>query len=267
MALFLSLSIARAFPPAPSGLIYGMARDQYGAPLSDPSDTVLLQTPSGVQVTASIQPNLAIGVNYAMLVPMDAGIIPPPYVSNALTAGTLYKLYVVVGGSTNIPIEMEGAYLALGDPAQQTVQNLTVGGDSNNDGLPDAWEAAFLASLGLNIGLSNINPNAVYTSDGRTLKQEYLLRNFPYNSNAFNVVIVSQSAGSALLAFTTTAGRTYTALGSPDLTTWTPLYFTIPALGGAPIASYYSSSVQPLQIQTVQPTNAPNCQFFKLLLQ
>jgi hypothetical protein len=101
------------------------------------------------------------------------------------------------------------------------------------------------------------------------LKQEYLLGNFPYNpGDNFGVQILSQTNGSVVLAFTTMTGRTYTAYGSPDLQNWTPLSFTIPAQGGlGTMASYYSSVIAPIQIQTVQPTNAPAMQFFRLSLQ
>jgi hypothetical protein len=259
---------ARAFPPAPDSLVYGMAKDQYGTPLMNAGDSVILQTPSGVQVTAVIQPNLAVGVNYAVRVPMDAGIMGAPYVTNALTAATLYKLYVVVGATTNLPIEMTGAYSALGNPSQTTLQNLTLGTDANGDGIPDAWETLFLQEIGTNIALANLNTNADYAHDGRTLWQEYLLGNYPYNpTNDFTVTIVSQTAGSVVLAFTSMTGRTYTAYGSSDLKNWTPLSFTVPAAGPAVLTSYYASNIQPVQIQTIQPANAPQAQFFRLQLQ
>jgi hypothetical protein len=98
------------------------------------------------------------------------------------------------------------------------------------------------------------------------LFQEYLLGNYPYNPNAFQVTIVSETAGSAVLAFTTTVGRTYAAYGSADLKSWTPLSFSIPAFGTNAASSYYSSTIQPLQIKTVQPTNGPKIQFFRLQL-
>ena len=267
-ALLLCVPAARAFPPAPDGLVFGMVKDQYGTPLMNPADTVILQTPGGVQVTASVQPNLAIGINYAVDVPMDAGSIASPYVANALVAATQYKLYVVVGTTTNTPIEMTGGYLMLGNPAMQTRQNLTLGTDANGDGIPDAWETAFLSEIGTNLALSALNPKGIYTSDGRTLKQEYLLGNYPYNpSDDFSVQIVGQNAGMATLAFTTMTGRTYTAYGSPDLQNWTPLAFTVPSAGPGVQTSYYAAGIQPMQIQTVQPTNGPTMQFFRLQLQ
>jgi hypothetical protein len=267
LAVFSCLPAAEAYPPAPEVLIYGLVRDQYGTPIANTSATVILQTPGGAQVVTTIQPNLAAGINYALWVPMDSGINPAPYTTNALTNGALYTLYVYDNGTTNLPIEMAGGPVAMVPPSQRVLQNLTLGTSTIGDGIPDSWATAFLQSLGLNIALTNINPNAIYTHDGRTLYQEYLLGNYPYNSNAFSVTIIYQNAGSALLAFTTTAARTYTVLGSPDLKTWTPLSFGIPSLSAQVVNSYFSPVIQPLQIQTVQPTNAPAAQFFKLVLQ
>jgi hypothetical protein len=267
LAMLWPIAAAKAYPPAPEVLIYGMVRDQFGAPIANTSDTVILQTPAGAQVVTSIQPNLAIGINYALWVPMDSGINPVPYTTNALTNGALYTLYVFDSGATNLPMEMAGGPVRMVAPSLTVLQNLTLGTSTIGDGIPDSWALAFLQSLGLNIALTNINPNAIYTHDGRTLYQEYLLGNYPYNANAFSVTIISQHSGSALLGFTTTAGRTYTAHGSPDLKAWTPLSFTVPAVSAQVVNSYFSSIIQPLQIQTVQPTNAPTAQFFKLVLQ
>ena len=269
VALLGALPAARAFPPAPDAVIYGLVKDQYGTPLTDADDQVILQNAAGVQVVGNIQPGLAIGVNYSLNVPMDAGTAGGLYTANAQLTGNQYKLYVSVGATTNLPIEMTGGWSVLGKPASSTRQDLTLGGDANGDGIPDSWEQQFLASLGLNIALASINPNADYAHDGRTLKQEYLLGNFPYNpGDNFGVQILSQTNGSVVLAFTTMTGRTYTAYGSPDLQNWTTLSFTIPAQGGlGTMASYYSSVIAPIQIQTVQPTNAPAMQFFRLSLQ
>lgn len=270
MALLAGLfaSAARAFPPAPDGVIYGMVKDQFGTPLMNPADQVILQTPGGAQVAASIQPGLAIGINYVMHVPMDSATAGLPFASNALAAGASYKLYVSVGTTTNLPIEMIGPYSSLGQPAQLTAQNLTLGTDSNGDGIPDAWETMFFQALGTNMNLADVNPNGDYAHDGRTLLQEYLLGNYPFNpGDKFRVQIVSQHAGSAVLAFTTMTGRTYMAYGSPDLRNWTALAFTVPAAGTAILSSYYSPNIQLVQLQTIQPAGAPQMQFFRLQLQ
>ena len=266
MALLLAVRPAAAFPPVPNGVIYGLVKDQLGTPLLNAADTVVLQTPAGVQVSAAIQPNLALGVNYALQVPMDAGNFAPPYLANALTTGATYKLYVVVNGGTNLPIEMTGAYATLGLSGTQTRHDLTLGTDANGDGIPDAWESAFLQSSGLTNTLASLTAGQIF--DGRTLKQQYLLGNYPFNPGTnFNVQLVSQSGGVATLAFTTMTGRTYTAYGSTDLQNWTTLNFSIPASGSATMHYYYSPNIASLQIQTVQPANAPVMQFFRLELQ
>jgi hypothetical protein len=267
LAVFLCLPSARGFPPAPEVLVYGLVKDQYGNPIANTSDKVILQTPSGQQIVTAIQPNFAIGINYALQVPMDSGISPPLYTINVLTNAQPYTLYVVDGGVTNLPIEMVAAPFPMAPPSHLVLKNLTLGTDANHDGIPDAWELAFLQSLGLNIALTNINPNAIYTPDGRTLYQEYLLGNYPYNANPFAITLVSQHAGSAVIAFTAAAGRTYSVYGSPDLKTWTLLSFSVPAISAQVVNSYFSGQIQPLQIQTVQPSNIPPVQFFRLSLQ
>jgi hypothetical protein len=261
--------LAQAFPPAPDGLIYGVIKDQYGTPLMHAGDRVVLTTSAGIQAVGLVQPGLAIGINYALVVPIDAGVTPDPYVPNALVAGAQFKLTVAIGTVTNLPIEMLGANLVLAAGGLSTRQDLTLGTDANGDGIPDEWEQVFLAEAGrTNLSLANLNANGIYTADGRTLRQEFLLGNYPYNpTNEFSVQLLSQNAGSAVLGFNTIVGRTYAVSGSADLAHWMPLAFTIPAQGMAPSTNYYASSIQPLQIQTLQPTNAPTVQFFRLQLE
>ena len=266
--LVLGLSLANAYPPAPDGMVYGLVKDQYGTPLKNISCQVILQTAGGVRITTTIQPTLAVGVNYAVKVPMDAGVLPNLVTKTSLTAGMPFQLYVVAQGRTNLPIEMTGTYLQTGTPSFKLRQDLTLGTDVNGSGIPDQWIQQFLAQIGTNTPLANINPNGVYTADGRTLKQQYLLGNYPYDpTNTFSVSLVSQSAGQAVLAFTAIQGRTYSVSGSTDLQNWTPVSFTVPASGTAVMTAYPAANTQVVQLQTLQPTNAPTLQFFRLQLQ
>jgi len=268
--LLLGVSAARANPPAPDGLVYGMVRDQFGNPLVSSADTVILRASDGTLLTAPIRPGLAIGVNFALSVPFDTGLTLKRYAANVLTTGMPFTLYVQVSGTTNLPIEMAKVGTITVNPDAQLRQNLTLGVDANGDGIPDAWENMFLAAVGTNLPLAQINVNADYAKTGRTLAQEYQLGNYPNDpTNSFNVSLISVQAGAAVLGFTAVSGRTYTAYGSSDLANWTPLSFTIPAQGtnGAVYTSYYASSVASLQIQTIPPTNAPAVGFFRLQLQ
>lgn len=261
---------ALAYPPAPYHLIYGLVRDQYGTPLMDPQDQVVLQTASGETTTASITPGLAVGVNYALKVPMDSIVTPDLYRSNALTVVSPFELTVVVGGTTNLPIEADAIAAQLGQPAQITRIDLTLGVDANHDGIPDAWENAFLASIGSQLTLSNLNAGMDLAGDGRTLMQEYLLGTYPFDpGNPFAVRMVSQNNDRPVLEFPTMTGRAYTVLGSSDLTQWKPLPFRLVADGPSGVlrTNYTDSVIEKLQIQVVSPTNGPPMQFFKVQLQ
>jgi hypothetical protein len=265
--LVLGLSSSRAFPPAPDGMVYGMVKDQYGTPLMKTGYQVILQTTGGVRIATSIQPALAVGVNFKIKVPMDAGVVSARSVNTSLTAGVPFQLLVVVQGQTNLPIEMAGNYLQTGTPSFQLHQDLTLGTDVNGSGIPDQWIEQYLAQIGTNVALANINPNAVYGSNGRTLKQEYLLGNYPNDpGNNFSVTLVSQNAGSAVLRFTGIQGRNYSVSASPDLQNWVPVSFTVPASGATVLTTYGAPATQTLQFQTLQPTNAPMMQFFRLQL-
>ena len=131
----------RAFPPAPHHVISGMIRDQYGNPVNDPTAFVVLQTPGGVRLANNLQPGLAPGVNYHLEVPMDAGNTIDIYEANALRTAASFKMYVVLGGVTNTPIQMLTGYSQLGKPGGQTRMDLFLGTDSNGDGLPDDPDA------------------------------------------------------------------------------------------------------------------------------
>ena len=259
-----------AYPPAPYHIIYGLVRDGYGTPLMSPDASVVLETPSGVQLTTSLVPGLGPDRNYKLQVPMDSGLTPDAYIPTALETSVPFKLYVVQGVTTNLPIQMSGSFPLLGVPGKQTRLDLTLGVDANGDGIPDAWEYAFLAALGSNLALNDLKPSLVLTPDGLTLRQEYLLGNYPFNPGAaFKVTLVELDGDSPLLEFTTMTGRSYTVLGSADLTHWTPLTFRLPTEGpSGNLYSYYTAvDIHAVQVQALQPMSGPAMRFFTVLLQ
>jgi hypothetical protein len=261
---------APAYPPAPYHLIYGLVRDQYGTPLMTSQARIMLATPTGVEVSASIAPRLGPARNYELKVPMDSGLTPAPYIPVALTTCAPFKLYVLIGSTTNLPIEMSGNYDLLGLPGQQTRLDLTLGVDANGDGIPDAWENAFLSALGSSLTLGDLNPGMVLTPDGQSLLQQYLLGSYPFNpGESLKLTFVKLDGDSPILQFTTMTGRSYTVLGSSDLKTWTPLSFRIPAENAAgSVCSYYSApDIRSLQVQPLQPASGPPMRFFKVMLQ
>lgn len=268
--LFLGSSLsALAFPPAPYHVIYGLVRDQYGTPIQNTQVTVLLTTPAGATHTTRIDPGVAVGVNYVLRVPMDSLIAADLYRSNASVTANSFTMRVVVGSVTNVPIEVSTNYFQLGQPAALTRIDLTLGVDSNHDGIPDAWELAFLASIGSNLALSDLNAGLVLTGDGRTLWEQYLLGTTLFDpDNPFAVQMVSLNGGQPVLEFPTMTGRSYSVLGSTNLQNWSPLQFRLVSEGpgGAVRTNYTVPVIELLQIQVVQPGLTNRSQFFRIQL-
>ena len=263
-------TLALAYPPAPHHLIFGCVRDEQGTPLVNPGPIIVLQTPTGTTLAANILPGVAPGVNFELQVPMDAGITPDPYAPLALRAAAPFKIYVVIGQTTNTPIQMTGNYSQLGRPGKETRIDLTLGTDANGDGIPDAWEYGFLAALGSNLSLNDLRSGMDLAHDGRTLLQEYLLGNYPMDpTDPLLVTLVALNGGSPILQFTGVTGRSYTVLGSADLKQWTPVSFLVPLEGSSAgtHSYYYAPSTDTVQVQVVQPASGPPKTFFRLQLQ
>jgi hypothetical protein len=270
LSAFFPLSNALASPPGPYHLLYGTVRDGYGTPLTSANAQVIFQTPAGPQLAAPIIPGISPGVNFQMKVPLDSGSTPDLYQPNALVPGTAFKFVVVVGGVTNLPIEMAVTNLSLGLWAKTTRVDLTLGVDSNGDGIPDAWENAFLAALGLNIPLSSINANSVLTADGLTLRQEYLLGTYPFDpGDPLMITFVGFYGAAPILQFPTVSGRSYTVLSSTDLKNWNPAGFNLAgdAPGAAPRSFYLASSIARVQVYVAPPAPGAPKQFYRIQVQ
>lgn len=258
---------AWAYPPSPYHLIYGTVRDEYGTPLANEQAQVLLISSTGAQSKTFLQPGLAIDVNYQLQVPMDSLLKPDLYRSNALSTGTGFKMYVVIGNITNVPIVSAVTTTNLGQPAQMTRIDLFLGVDSNGDGIPDAWELAFLAALGSTLTLQDLNANMDLAHDGRTLLQEYLRGTYAFDLSASLAVrMVDFNGGAPLLEFPATFGQTYTVFGSTNLQQWNLLSFRLPTEGvSAPTRTNYAApTTQTLQVQVLSNNLSPKVQFFRI---
>ena len=133
-------AVVEGFPPAPHHLFYGTVRDEYGNPLNFDDVEVILESSAGIQVKGKVVPGLKPGINYELKVPMDAGITGDLYKPTALKPTVPFKVKVKIGSAIYLPIEMLGDFAQLGLPSKSTRLDLTLGEDSDGDGLPDAWE-------------------------------------------------------------------------------------------------------------------------------
>lgn len=261
--------LASAFPPALPHTIYGMARDEYGNPLAN-NATITLTTTSGISLSCKVISGLEPGVNYRLVIPMDSAIRSDFYKSVALQATVPFRLRVTINNATFLPLEMSGDASLLGQPGKQTRMDLTLGEDSNRNGLPDAWERAMIAARGWNVNLADLNPNTSMGANGATLLQEYVAGTYGFeDGSGLNVAIARIQAGSPVLEFFAVRGRSYTIVGSSDLKLWTPVPFRplLPDAGAEPLNTYLSPDVRLLQVTVPAPATGPAPRFFKLKIQ
>ncbi len=257
---------ALAFPPAPHHTIYGSVRDEMGDPIRGAQATVVLETFTGVRLETMVFRQVADGVNYRLAVPMDAGLTPDNYRPVALRPNVSFRMKVLMGGVTYLPIEAKANYANLGKPAQSTRLDLTLGEDSDGDGLPDAWERMLLDSLGGELGLPDIRPGDDADADGLSNYQEYLAGTYAFDpQDGFRLDILGLNEGRPVIEIMVIRGRTYTLRGSADLETWVPIPFRI--AGGSlmeqPLTSYSATDVRILRLEAELPAGVA-IQMFKM---
>ncbi len=265
VGLFLALPAARSFPPAPHHIFYGIVRTELGDPLESPDSEIILETGTGVQIKAKVSPGVEPGANYKLVVPMDSGIAADAYQPTALQPTVPFKIRVRIGKTVYLPIEMKGDYARMGKPGQRTRLDLTLGEDSDGDGLPDAWERAIISQTGNKKTLQDIRPGDDADGDGLSNLQEYMAGTYAFDpKDGFSLKVVSIHNGISVLEFMAITGHTYTVLGSPDLKNWGDLPFQI-AGTTAEMPNYLATDVRVLRIE-VKPDTASNSRFFKLMV-
>lgn len=266
-AWLLLVGAASAFPPAPHHTLFGMVRDSLGQPLNVFPSEVLLETPSGVQLRASLVKELEPGVNYRLEVPMDAGISDDVYQPTALRPYFQFKLKVQIGQATYLPMEMSGDFSRMGQPSEETRLDLTLGIDSDGDGLPDAWEQAMIDAYGGT--LDSIRPEDDLDGDGLSNLAEYLAGTYIHNpADGFSLSILETKENGSVLEFLAVKGRTYTVLTSADLQTWSPAQFRVtPTDTESSLRGAYSSSDTRLVRVEVPFASSPGQRYFKAAVQ
>jgi hypothetical protein len=265
LACLLIWAGASAFPPAPPHKLFGMVRDQWGNPLNLVGAQVFLETTNGPGVATTLIASVDPGVNYQLFVPMDAGNTADLYKPTALKASFPFRLRVKIGQTTYLPIEMAVNFSRIGQPAKSTRLDLTLGEDTDGDGLPDAWERALIAALGGNRTLADIRPNDDSDGDGSSNLQEYLSGTYAFDpADGFELGLAGFSANGNLLELLALRGRTYTIEASSDLRQWTRMQFRVVADGpGAALRDNYpATEMRLLRVEVpFHPGGATNAYF------
>jgi Bacterial TSP3 repeat len=259
-----------AFPPAPHHEIFGLVRDELGNPLTASSTQILLEVGSDTIARTSLLVAGPPGVNYRLAIPIDSGVTADLYKPTALRPTVPFRLRVRIGNAVYLPIEMTGAEKLVTRPGASTRVDLTLGVDSDGDGLPDAWERALMAALGGRRTLADILPGNDDDGDGLSNLQEYLAGTYAFDpEDSFALTIRATELGRSYLDFTAIRGRSYSIQGSTDLQTWSPVTFRNLAEGAKAVpGTVYRSTDVRLFRAVVGPfpdeESAPR--FFKLIV-
>ncbi len=243
-----SLTVVHAFPPAPYFTVYGDARDQYGILIPAGSASVVLYADNKETAREALTNTPGEDFNYQIRVRIDMQREnSTTYSSQALNTGKIFTMGIESGGKIFYPLEM-ATPPAIGSPSARRRLNLTLGVDSDGDGLPDAWEEAQLYHGGYLPGedgwdLSLIDKNGDLDKDGVSNYTEYVAGTYATDSSSvLSLSIKEKLATSARLEFYAFYGRSYTLESTTDLKTWTavPFSLTDPA---APNAAAAQSSL------------------------
>lgn len=228
LALFTS-GIALAFPPAPDYSIYGDVRDEFGY-LIQPGTASVVFYHAGKEVqryplTGAV--NSSYTYQIRMRLDMNrTGTIA--YSSSTVSTGANYTLAVDMGGVLYYPIEVKTPP-TVGSPAGRRRLDLTIGSDTDLDGLPDAWEENQLYNAGLlTFDLGWITPTGDFDGDGVNNLDEYIAGTYATDATeTFYLKITQVTKERSDFEFFTITSKVYRLEKSNDLKSWTPAEYTV----------------------------------------
>jgi hypothetical protein len=246
LALALLASAAHAYPPAPDHVVYGTVRDERGVALASGSATVIISNAAGEIVRGPLAEYPETGVNYLLRVPMDSGTLNTLYRPTALLPSAGFTIRIVRDKTVYVPLEVSRVPPTIGQPGLRTRLDLTLGIDSDNDGLPDSWEQNLIGAdrSGRLRTLADIRPGDDLDGDGLTNLQEYLLGTYALDRlDGLSLAIVEVVNNHARLRFSSVTGRTYTIRATSDFQTWGAQTFSVRSASAAAVASFRATDI------------------------
>jgi hypothetical protein len=242
----LAAAAAHAYPPAPAHTLFGLVRDENGRALATGTAIVIVSNAAGEIVRGPVATAAEAGVNYTLQLPMDSGTLTSLYRPTALLPTAGFTLRVIRDNVSYLPIEVSRVPPTIGLPGQRTRLDLTLGIDSDNDGLPDAWEQALIDHdrSGRLRTLADVKPGDDLDGDGLTNLQEYLLGTYALDpADGLVLAILEVAGGSARLRFTVVTGRNYSIKGSTDLQTWAGQTFAVGTVTAPAVTAFRATEV------------------------
>lgn len=225
LSAFAPLSL-KAFPPAPYYTIYGEARDAYGDLIPAEGAAVVLYQ-GGKEIHRRTLVNITEGdYNYQLRIRLDMMRLgTSSYSALSLNPGDTYTVAIEVGGQLFYPIQVVSPP-QVGNPADRRRLDLTLGVDSDGDGLPDAWEEAQLFHAGYTPGpdgwdLSQIDRESDLDENGISNWAQYTAGTYATDSEATLSLEIKERLGAAVrLEFYAIYNRLYWLEASTNLVDW-----------------------------------------------
>ena len=237
--LGVALSIfAHAYPPAPGVTLKGLVRDEYGSVLREEGAEVVVRQGTIVIGRATISNSVQFEFNYRVHLPVDSNATDEAYRLGALLSTSEYTVEVEVGGVIYTPIETLIGPLPIPEPGTVINLNLTLGDDTDGDGLPDSWELWQLQAGGYAPGdpgynLGRLGASGDLDGDGLSDLEEYRAGTFALlNFSGFGLEPKSFHSPSLMeFRYYAVRSRSYRVEASTDMENWVP----VPAILDTPL--------------------------------
>ena len=189
-ALLLSAATARAEIPEPDNLLYGTIILDSSLVTSNRTDVVIeaRRTMGGTPIANyRMGTNPQLGNFYLLRLALES--VSPITGTNASEVGN--AVFIVVRDATGVRGQTTYTF-----PERGNVQRTDFGtssGDTDGDGLPDAWEIA-------NFGSLNQNPSTI-NANGQTTLYNFTMGSNPHNTSTLFALNISHSGSQTLVSF------------------------------------------------------------------
>lgn len=183
LCLLLLPLISLAYPPAPGVQVFGTVLGPDGNPIVDPEAQILFQSGDRLLATASFNPISVEGIernNYSVILPVDMDPSRGTYRDEVVGDGLPFTVKVKLDDQILEPLESSvGLDNTMLEAAAKLRLDFSLGGDSDGDGLPDAWEYRMLELAGIRpethsfFGVDFLTPEGDNDGDGISNLDEY----------------------------------------------------------------------------------------------
>lgn len=244
LSVLMAMGIADAFPPAPHYSIYGDVRDEFGYLIQPGTASVVFYFGGKEVERYPLTGATSSNYTYQIRMRLDMNRIgTSAYSSATVSTGAVYTLAVDIGGVLYYPIEVNTPP-TVGSPAGRRRLDLTLGSDTDQDGLPDAWEENQLYNTGLpTTDLWRVTPTGDLDGDGINNLTEYIAGTYASDATeTFYLKITQATAARSDFEFFTITSKVYKLEKSTDLKSWTSAEFTV-GTASTPTSAYTATGV------------------------